>query len=187
MACLSQLAPWYPKSDAALRLNKLRRWPAVKSPGRRRTAARPPRLDADEFRATASPACAGPEGVAHVAAASVSAPRPAGHARSGRPSTHQRSCVEQPRGTRAGQCRAAGLDAFGRSMAGAGLLRHPPSPLLVATDGAAVAAFGRDIRRLRPNIVIAGVEGLAERDWAGMRLHGDAVVRLDSASHTLSG
>jgi hypothetical protein len=29
-------------------------------------------------------------------------------------------------------------------------------PLLVATDGA-VAAFGRDVRRLRPNIVIAGV------------------------------
>jgi len=30
-------------------------------------------------------------------------------------------------------------------------------PLLVATDGA-VAAFGRDIRRLRPNMLIAGVE-----------------------------
>src|SRR3954469_21551718 len=31
-------------------------------------------------------------------------------------------------------------------------------PLLVATDGA-VAAFGRDVRRLRPNIIIGGVEG----------------------------
>lgn len=39
-------------------------------------------------------------------------------------------------------------------------------PLLVATDGA-IAAFGRDGRRLRPNIVIGGVEGLAERDWEG--------------------
>ena len=42
-------------------------------------------------------------------------------------------------------------------------------PLLVVTDGA-VAAFGRDVRRLRPNIVIAGVEGLAERGWAGGEL-----------------
>ncbi|MFA5883779.1 MAG: MOSC N-terminal beta barrel domain-containing protein [Acidimicrobiia bacterium] len=53
-------------------------------------------------------------------------------------------------------------------------------PLLVVTDGA-VAAFGRDVRRLRPNLVIAGVDGLAEFGWAGHALHiGDAVVRLDS-------
>ena len=53
-------------------------------------------------------------------------------------------------------------------------------PLLVATDGA-VAAFGRDIRRLRPNIVIGGVEGLAERDWPDAVLQiGNAIVRLDS-------
>ena len=53
-------------------------------------------------------------------------------------------------------------------------------PLLVATDGA-VAAFGRDVRRLRPNILIAGVEGLAEVDWPGSELHiGDTVIRLDS-------
>lgn len=39
-------------------------------------------------------------------------------------------------------------------------------PLLVATDGA-IAAFGHDFRRLRPNLVIAGVEGMAERDWPG--------------------
>lgn len=39
-------------------------------------------------------------------------------------------------------------------------------PLLVATDGA-VAAFGHDGRRLRPNLVIGGVEGLAERTWPG--------------------
>jgi hypothetical protein len=53
-------------------------------------------------------------------------------------------------------------------------------PLLVATDGA-VAAFGRDVRRLRPNIVIGGVEGLAERNWPGAHLHiSRAIVRLDS-------
>ena len=39
-------------------------------------------------------------------------------------------------------------------------------PLLVATDGA-IAAFGHDLRRLRPNLVIGGVEGLAERQWPG--------------------
>jgi hypothetical protein len=39
-------------------------------------------------------------------------------------------------------------------------------PLLVATDRA-IAAFGRDARRLRPNLVIGGVEGLAERSWPG--------------------
>ena len=39
-------------------------------------------------------------------------------------------------------------------------------PLLVATDGA-IAAFGHDHRRLRPNIVIGGVDGLAEREWPG--------------------
>jgi uncharacterized protein YcbX len=51
-------------------------------------------------------------------------------------------------------------------------------PLLVATDGS-LAAFGRDPRRLRPNLVIAGVEGLAERDWEGRALRvGRAVVGL---------
>ena len=39
-------------------------------------------------------------------------------------------------------------------------------PLLVVTDGA-IAAFGRDGRRLRPNIVVGGVDGLAERTWEG--------------------
>jgi len=53
-------------------------------------------------------------------------------------------------------------------------------PLLIVTDGA-VAAFGRDVRRLRPNLVIAGVDGLDEFSWAGHELHiGDAVIRLDS-------
>src|ERR1041384_7942828 len=51
-------------------------------------------------------------------------------------------------------------------------------PLLVATDGA-IAAFGRDARRLRPNLVIGGVEGLAEREWEGAELRaGDVRIAL---------
>ena len=42
-------------------------------------------------------------------------------------------------------------------------------PLLVATDGA-INHMGFDGRRLRPNIVIGGVDGLSERDWPGRRL-----------------
>lgn len=53
-------------------------------------------------------------------------------------------------------------------------------PLLVATDGA-IAAFGRDGRRLRPNLVIGGVEGLAERKWPGQKLRiGSVVIAVDS-------
>jgi uncharacterized protein YcbX len=52
-------------------------------------------------------------------------------------------------------------------------------PLLVATDGA-IAAFGRDGRRLRPNLVIGGVDGLAERSWEGQFLEvGDVVIALE--------
>ena len=47
---------------------------------------------------------------------------------------------------------------------------HPQAfdilPLLVATDGT-VGKLGIDRRRLRPNILIAGVDGLNERDWPG--------------------
>jgi uncharacterized protein YcbX len=39
-------------------------------------------------------------------------------------------------------------------------------PLLIATDGA-ISAFGHDPRRLRPNLVIGGVEGLTEGEWPG--------------------
>ena len=42
-------------------------------------------------------------------------------------------------------------------------------PLLVATYGA-IAALGVDGRRLRPNIVVGGVDGLGEREWPGRRL-----------------
>ncbi len=51
-------------------------------------------------------------------------------------------------------------------------------PLLVATDGA-IEAFGRDRRRLRPNIIVGGVNGLAEREWQGGRLFiGDVVISV---------
>jgi hypothetical protein len=73
---------------------------------------------------------------------------------------------------------AAGADA--QLQAWQQLDRFDILPLLVATDGA-IAAFGRDVRRLRPNIVVGGVEGLAERDWEGSELRiGDAIIRLDS-------
>lgn len=53
-------------------------------------------------------------------------------------------------------------------------------PLLVATDGA-IAEFGRDVRRLRPNLVIDGVRGMDETTWEGARLHtGAARIFLDS-------
>jgi len=48
-------------------------------------------------------------------------------------------------------------------------------PLLVATDGA-IAEFGRDGRRLRPNIVIGGVPGLEEREWEGAVMRTGEVV-----------
>jgi hypothetical protein len=52
-------------------------------------------------------------------------------------------------------------------------------PLLVATDGA-ISAFGYDGRRLRPNLVIGGVQGLEERDWPGRCLQiGEVVVGLE--------
>ena len=51
-------------------------------------------------------------------------------------------------------------------------------PLLVATDGA-IGALGVDGRRLRPNIVVGDVAGLAEREWPGRRLQiGDVVIEV---------
>jgi len=53
-------------------------------------------------------------------------------------------------------------------------------PLLVATDGA-VGFLGYDRRRFRPNLLISGVPGLAERDWEGRDLHvGGAIIRMVS-------
>jgi hypothetical protein len=48
-------------------------------------------------------------------------------------------------------------------------------PLLVGTDGAFVS-FGVDHRRLRPNIVIGGVDATAERGWPGRRLRIGGIV-----------
>jgi hypothetical protein len=62
----------------------------------------------------------------------------------------------------------------------AGPERFDVLPLLVATDGA-IAAFGHDGRRLRPNIVIGGVPGQAERDWPGSALQiGDVLIGVES-------
>lgn len=73
---------------------------------------------------------------------------------------------------------AAGDDAWLESSDEEG--RFDVLPLLVATDGA-VAAFGRDVRRLRPNIVVGGVDGLDEFTWPGARLRiRDVIVHLDS-------
>jgi uncharacterized protein YcbX len=80
----------------------------------------------------------------------------------------------EPRGARPRAGEDAWLAAYD------GPERFDILPLLVATDGA-VAAFGRDIRRLRPNILIGGVDGMDEVSWEGAELHiGEAVVRLDS-------
>ena len=73
---------------------------------------------------------------------------------------------------------AAGRDAWLEPTVG--LERFDVLPLLVATDGA-VRAFGRDVRRLRPNILIGGVDDLDEISWPGATLRiSDVVISLDS-------
>lgn len=62
---------------------------------------------------------------------------------------------------------AAGPDA--RLIRDDSLERFDVLPLLVGTDGA-FEHLGVDHRRLRPNIVIGDVDGLAERGWPGRRL-----------------
>lgn len=60
----------------------------------------------------------------------------------------------------------------------AGAERFDILPLLVATDGA-LEYLGFDSRRFRPNLIIGGVEGLAERDWPGRRLRiGEVVIHM---------
>ncbi len=71
---------------------------------------------------------------------------------------------------------AAGPQA--RLLEWGGLERFDVLPLLVATDGA-IKEFGYDHRRLRPNLVIGGVDGLAEREWPGYRMKiGDVVIEF---------
>jgi len=53
-------------------------------------------------------------------------------------------------------------------------------PLLVATDGA-IARLGVDRRRFRPNILVSGASGDAERSWPGKRVRiGGAVIGVAS-------
>ena len=60
------------------------------------------------------------------------------------------------------------------------LERFDVLPLLVATDGA-ISSLGYDRRRFRPNLLIGGVAGLAEREWEGRHLHvGGAVIGIVS-------
>ncbi len=74
--------------------------------------------------------------------------------------------------THAGQ--AAELVAY------AGPERFDVTNVLVATDGA-IARFGHDIRRLRPNMLIAGVPAEAERTWPGNAIAiGDALIGVHS-------
>ncbi|PRX47826.1 hypothetical protein B0I33_105409 [Prauserella shujinwangii] len=73
---------------------------------------------------------------------------------------------------------AAGPDA--RLVGYRGPERFDVLNLLVATDGA-VAEFGSDIRRLRPNLLIGGVPADAEASWPGHELViGEAVIGVDS-------
>jgi uncharacterized protein YcbX len=70
--------------------------------------------------------------------------------------------------------RAAGAGA--RLVRDDGLDRFDVLPLLVATDGA-VAHLGYDRRRFRPNLLLSGVPGLAERAWEGGQLRiGRAII-----------
>jgi uncharacterized protein YcbX len=71
--------------------------------------------------------------------------------------------------------RAVGAGA--RLVRAEGLERFDVLPLLVATDGA-IASLGYDRRRFRPNLLIGGVPGLAERAWEGRLLRvGGAIIR----------
>ena len=74
--------------------------------------------------------------------------------------------------------RHAGPDA--RLAAYDGPERFDVLNLLVATDGA-VEAFGHDVRRLRPNLLLGGVPADAERTWPGSALAiGDALIGVHS-------
>lgn len=71
---------------------------------------------------------------------------------------------------------AAGTDV--RLVQSEGLERFDVLPLSVLTDGA-IAALGVDRRRLRPNLLVAGVDGLAERTWPGQRIRvGPALIAV---------
>ncbi len=80
---------------------------------------------------------------------------------------------------------AVARDVEAASGPGTVLVRSDPEnrfdilPLLIATDGMLQAA-GYESRRFRPNLVIGGVDGLAERDWEGRQLRaGSAVIGIE--------
>lgn len=71
---------------------------------------------------------------------------------------------------------AAGAQA--RLATSVGGHRFDDTALLVATDGA-IDWMGVDGRRFRPNLLIEGVDGLAERSWPGSSLRiGEALVTV---------
>jgi uncharacterized protein YcbX len=72
----------------------------------------------------------------------------------------------------------AGVDASLASYSGPE--RFDVANLLVATDGS-VQAFGEDIRRLRPNILLEDVPAGAEATWAGRAIAiGEALIGVHS-------
>jgi uncharacterized protein YcbX len=67
-----------------------------------------------------------------------------------------------------------------RLVAYAGPERFDVLNLLVATDGA-VAEWGADVRRLRPNLLVGDVSADAEQQWPGHELVvGDAIIGIHS-------
>jgi hypothetical protein len=78
----------------------------------------------------------------------------------------------------AGEAIAAAVGEGARLRRCAGLEGKDETPLLVATDGA-IAWSGLDRRRFRANVLVEGVEGLAERGWVGRRLRiGEVLVEV---------
>ena len=74
---------------------------------------------------------------------------------------------------------AAGEDARLVTNA-AGARFHDEAPILVATDGA-LSVIGADRRRFRANVVVTGVEGVAEAGWIGRALRmGEVRLRVAS-------
>ena len=74
---------------------------------------------------------------------------------------------------------ALGSDAFEVVLYdGQGPQRFDVLPLTVVTDGA-LREFGYDRRRLRPNVIVGGVDGLAERSFPGGPLYvGEVVIEV---------
>jgi uncharacterized protein YcbX len=84
-----------------------------------------------------------------------------------------------PWDSEAAQAAVGDATGNGARLVPSGERRFDETALLVATDGA-IADLGVDGRRLRPNIVVGGVDGLAEREWKGRHLRiGDVLIEVD--------